>query len=58
MSWAMDENHLNELLVKYWKREAEEAKTLMGNKCEFCNEPPLPQSEKDWIKENAKKELL
>ena len=26
MSWAMDKNHLNELLVKYWKREAEEAR--------------------------------
>ena len=27
------------------------------NKCEFCNEPPLTQSEKDWIEENADKQL-
>lgn len=24
MSWAMDQNHLNELLAKYWEREYNE----------------------------------
>lgn len=26
MSWAMDKNHLNELLAKYWQREYYELK--------------------------------
>jgi ABC-type oligopeptide transport system substrate-binding subunit len=57
ISLDIDENHLNELLVKYWQREAKEARALLNNKCEFCNEIPLSQNEKDWIKKNANKEL-
>jgi len=34
-----------------------ELEAKVASKCEFCNEPPLTQSEKDWFEENADKQL-
>ena len=32
MSWAIDQNHLNELLVKYWEKEAKMAREALRSK--------------------------